>query len=177
MSFTNPPIDLAGLPRAETLAWTPMPPGHRREVLVQSALSVGILAVVAFIQGVLIPYPDALTWVFTVLTPVSVLVLGAGITRLLLEKVKMKGYALREHDLAYRSGLVWRKVVVLPFNRIQHVEVSTGPLQRRFGLATLKCFTAGGGTVDLKIEGLLRGEAEKLRKHILNRSALALESD
>lgn len=177
MSFTNPCVEIDSLPRAETLAWTAMPPEHRREVLVQSALSVGVLFVVALAQGLLIPYPAFLRWVFTLLVPAAVLLLGAGITVLLLKKVAMKGWALREHDIAFRSGLVWRKQVVLPFNRIQHVEVSTGPLQRHFGLATLKCFTAGGGSVDLKIEGLLRDEAERLRKHILRRSALALESE
>ena len=79
--------------------------------------------------------------------------------------------AMREHDIAYCSGLFWRKTVMLAFNRIQHIEVSSGPLQRRFGLASLKFFTAGGSSVDLKIDGLKRGRAEQLREYILQRSA------
>ena len=67
--------------------------------------------------------------------------------------------------------MFWRKTTLLLFSRVQHVEVTSGPLQRKFGLASLKFFTAGGSSVDLKIEGLLRDDAENLKEFILRRGA------
>jgi len=83
----------------------------------------------------------------------------------------VRAIAVREHDIAYRSGLFFRKTVILACNRVQHIEVSSGPLQRRFGLVSLKFFTAGGSSVDLKVDGLMRDRAEQLRAYILDRSA------
>lgn len=177
MSFTNVKVDPAELPRAAELDWTAMPPEHRKEVLVQSAITLGILLAVSLVVGVAPPYPPALAWLFALLAPLLVVLLGVGAAALALKRISLKGYALRTHDIAYRSGLFWRKVVVLPFNRVQHVEVSSGPLQRRFGLASLKFYTAGGSSVDLKIDGLRGADAERLRAHILERSALATESE
>jgi membrane protein YdbS with pleckstrin-like domain len=82
----------------------------------------------------------------------------------------IKAYALREHDIAYRSGLFFRKTIMLAFNRVQHIEISSGPLQRRFGLASLKFYTAGGSSVDLKMDGLTSQTAKQLRSHIMQRS-------
>jgi membrane protein YdbS with pleckstrin-like domain len=98
---------------------------------------------------------------------VFVLLLSAIILRLVIRKSRVKGIALREHDIAYRSGLYWRKTVMLAYNRVQHVEVSSGPLQRKFGLASVKFFTAGGSSVDLKVDGLTRERAEQMRAHVI----------
>ena len=67
------------------------------------------------------------------------------------------------------GGRRWRKTVLLPFNRVQHAEVSSGPLQRKFGLASLKFFTAGGSSVDLKIDGLMKERAEEIRSFIMEK--------
>ncbi len=53
-------------------------------------------------------------------------------------------YLLRSQDFLLESGAWWRKAVLIPLSRVQHVTVSQGPLQKRFGLATLSVFTAGG---------------------------------
>mgnify|MGYP001545275344 FL=1 len=71
--------------------------------------------------------------------------------------------------MAFRSGLYGRKTVMLAFARIQHVEVSSGPLQRKYGLASLKFFTAGGTGVDLKVDGLARERAEQVRTFIMEK--------
>lgn len=80
---------------------------------------------------------------------------------------RRRGWALREHDLIYRYGIIWRKVVIVPFARIQHVETSSGPLERLFGLMRVKCFTAGGMTADLSVVGLDVGDAKKVRQYLL----------
>jgi len=78
-----------------------------------------------------------------------------------------RGWALREHDLIYQSGVVFRKLVVLPFARIQHVETLSGPIERAFGLMRVKCFTAGGLSADLVVEGLDHETAIRVRQYLL----------
>ena len=53
-------------------------------------------------------------------------------------------FLLRRQDFLLESGVWWRQAVLIPLTRVQHVTVSQGPLQKHFGLATLKVFTAGG---------------------------------
>lgn len=172
MSFTNLPVDSEALPRAAELDLKPLPEEHRREIIVQSLITLAIITASALIPQLITPIPPEVRRGL-LLIPAAVLLIGGLITVLLLIRHRYKGYAMREHDIVFRTGLFWRKTTVLPFNRIQHAEVTHGPLQRRFGLATLKFFTAGGASVDLSIEGLHAAEAEALREDILRRSANA----
>lgn len=84
---------------------------------------------------------------------------------------KVRGYALREKDITYKQGLIFYNLTTLPFNRIQHSEISQGPLERAFKLTSLKIFTAGGASSDLEIGGLDNTEAEKLKEFIAKVSA------
>ncbi len=82
---------------------------------------------------------------------------------------KWKGYALRERDLAYKKGWLFRSIILVPFKRVQHAEVSQGPLARMFGLARLKVYTAGGNQSDLSIPGLTLERAEQLKRFVLKK--------
>ena len=53
-------------------------------------------------------------------------------------------FLLRTQDFLLQSGVLWRRAALIPLHRVQHVTISQGPLQKRFGLATLKVYTAGG---------------------------------
>lgn len=79
---------------------------------------------------------------------------------------RVKGYSIRKNDISYKSGLIFFSMTSIPFNRIQHCEVSQGPLARLFDLATVKVYTAGGASSDLSIGGLKKEEAHRLRDHI-----------
>jgi membrane protein YdbS with pleckstrin-like domain len=168
MAFTNLQVDPGQLPSASELHLQRLPPAHRRELLAQALITTGIFLLPS-VFPLVTPLEERIgDFVFA--PPLVVLVLGALFTSLALVRYRHKGYALREHDVAFRDGLFWRKTTVLPFDRVQHAEVTQGPLQRRFKLATLKFFTAGGSSVDLKIDGLLADEAERLREAVLRRS-------
>jgi len=170
MAFTNLQIDTDELPRAGDLQMQPMAEVYRRESLTQMLIIFIPLLVLSLVPQ-LFPITPPQLKTLLLLVPLTILLTGGLVTLLVLKQIKMKCYALRDHDIAYRSGLFWRKTTVLLFSRVQHVEVSSGPLQRKYGLASLKFFTAGGKSVDLKIEGLLREDAEKLKEFILLRSA------
>lgn len=77
------------------------------------------------------------------------------------------GYAIREHDVIVQSGIFWRKQTIQPISRIQHVEVTRGPLDKRFGLANLRLFSAGTGHLTFQIPGLAVDEAERIKEFIL----------
>ncbi len=80
---------------------------------------------------------------------------------------KACGYYQDEFDIYFKQGLWWKKQVALNYSRIQHIDISHGPLERRYQMATIKFFTAGGATSDLRISGLPNERAEKLRTDIL----------
>lgn len=164
MSFVNLQVSMADLPVAARLEFEPMAEAYEKEVKAQQMIIWLPLLLLSFL-------PFLITQLFPLLLiPVFMLLLAALISRLVIKKTQLKGIALREHDMAYRSGLYWQKTVLLALNRVQHVEVSSGPLQRKYGLASLKFFTAGGSSVDLKVDGLSRERAEQVRTYILTRS-------
>ncbi|GGZ83035.1 hypothetical protein GCM10010371_48430 [Streptomyces subrutilus] len=74
-------------------------------------------------------------------------------------------YAERADDLLISRGVLWREETVVPYGRMQLVEVTSGPLERRFGLASVQLHTAAAAT-DAKIPGLVPGEAERLRDRL-----------
>ena len=77
-----------------------------------------------------------------------------------------KGYLLRERDISYKTGLIYFKQITVPFNRVQHVEVSQGVLEKIFKLSSVKVYSAGGSTSDLSIPGLTVADAQKLKAFI-----------
>ena len=83
-----------------------------------------------------------------------------------------KKYALRERDIMYRTGLLWRSSTVIPFNRIQHAEVNQGPMERMFNLSMLRVFTAGGSSSDMAIPGIRPSEAHRIKEYILKKAAI-----
>ncbi|MFF4578313.1 PH domain-containing protein [Streptomyces sp. NPDC001389] len=74
-------------------------------------------------------------------------------------------YAERADDLLISRGVLWREETVVPYGRMQLVEVTSGPLERRFGLASVQLHTAAAAT-DAKIPGLAPDEAERLRDRL-----------
>ena len=75
------------------------------------------------------------------------------------------GYAERADDLLVRRGVMFRRVSVVPYGRMQFVDVTAGPLERAFGLATVQLHTAAAAT-DARIPGLPSEEAARLRDQL-----------
>lgn len=79
------------------------------------------------------------------------------------------GYLLREHDIHLRTGALWRQTTSVTLNRVQHIEISQGPLERSLGCCRLLIYTAGGAGQDLSIPGLDTDSAEQIRAWVLDR--------
>ena len=82
--------------------------------------------------------------------------------------VRSWGYAERADDLLVTRGVLRRQLVVVPYGRMQFVDVTAGPLDRRFGLATVQLHTAAAAT-DASIPGLVPTEAARLRDRLAAR--------
>ena len=82
--------------------------------------------------------------------------------------VRSWGYAERAEDLLVTRGVLNRQLVVVPYGRMQFVDVTAGPLDRRFGLATVQLHTAAAAS-DAQIPGLVPAEAARLRDRLAAR--------
>jgi hypothetical protein len=75
------------------------------------------------------------------------------------------GYLERDEDLEVRRGVLVQRLSVVPYGRMQFVEITTGPVERLFGLATVKLHTAAAAS-DARIPGLDPDEAARLRDRL-----------
>jgi uncharacterized protein len=80
-------------------------------------------------------------------------------------RVRAWGYAERAEDLLVRRGVMFRRMSVIPYGRMQYVEVTAGPFERAFGLATVQMHTAAAAS-DARIPGLSAAEAARLRDQL-----------
>lgn len=74
-------------------------------------------------------------------------------------------YAERDEDLLIQRGLMFRKLSVVPYGRMQFIDMTAGPVERIFRLATVQLHTAAAAT-DARVPGLDRPEAERLRDRL-----------
>ena len=84
-------------------------------------------------------------------------------------------YKVDEQGIEIRKGVLWRLVVNVPRSRVQHTDVSQGPLERSHGLGTLVIYTAGTDHAKVNLHGLDHGTALRIRDHLLpgdNRDAV-----
>lgn len=78
-------------------------------------------------------------------------------------------YRLDADGLEIRRGVVWRRVINVPRTRVQHTDVSQGPIERSHGLSTLVVHTAGTDHAQVALPGLSRENAFALRDQLLPR--------
>jgi len=122
---------------------------------VPALLAAVALAVVGAVTGSAVAYGFAL----------AALVGGAIFWRFVSRRYGSWGYAEREDDLLVRRGVMFARLSVVPYGRMQFIDVTAGPLERAFGLATVRLHTAAAAT-DARIPGLARDEAARLRDRL-----------
>jgi uncharacterized protein len=85
--------------------------------------------------------------------------------RIAQRRVSAWGYCEREDDLLVRRGVLFSRLSVVPYGRMQFVDVTAGPVERSFGLATVRLHTAAAAS-DARIPGLSAADAARLRDQL-----------
>jgi membrane protein YdbS with pleckstrin-like domain len=76
-------------------------------------------------------------------------------------------YRIDGQGIEIRIGVVWRRVISVPRSRVQHIDVAQGPLERRYGLASLSIYTAGTEHAKVDLPGVAYSRAVRIRDHLL----------
>jgi len=142
-----------------TVDWRPV---SSRLIVVEQIRLAGVIVVFAVAGVLLWTWFDA--WQFLA-GAIAVVVLGAVRAVLIVRSVRSWGYAERAEDLLVTHGVLYRRLVVVPYGRMQLVDVTAGPIERKFGIATVRLHTASAGT-DARIRGLPPDEAARLRDRL-----------
>lgn len=170
ISFSNIPIDFESIPQAENIEFRPIEKKYLWVNIVASIFTFLLIGLFAF--GIMYlakkDNPDIMDYSKYVAGAVALLYVLNSI--LIILGFKWKGYVIREKDIIYRKGLIFRKRVHIPFNRVQHCEVAQHLIERGVNLAKLKIYTAGGSKSDLSVPGLLHDDALRMKQFILKKS-------
>lgn len=148
-----------------TVTWRPVDPRltavRRLEWAIPTVLVVVLLLVLRV--GVGVP-------VWLVAAPLA---LYGWLWWLVGRQVGAWGYAERAEELLVRRGRIWRRLAVIPYGRLQYVDVQDGPIVRSFGLASVQLHTASAHS-DARIPGLPAAEAALLRDRLTARGQAQL---
>jgi membrane protein YdbS with pleckstrin-like domain len=135
---------------------------RRVEVVVGTAAAALLVlifvavALMAGVSGILQP---------GLLLMVAVVIAGFLEDRFAQRRVRAWAYSEREADLLVHRGVMFSRLSVVPYGRMQFIDVIAGPVERVFGLATVRMHTAAAAS-DARIPGLSRDEAGRLRDHL-----------
>lgn len=146
----------------QDVTWTPVSPKLTTVRFIGTSITVVVLAVPLLVLALLV----STWWTWTIL--LVWLVLAAWMLLLIPRQVRSWGYAEREADLLIKHGVMFKELVVVPYGRMQFVDVQAGPVDRAFDLSKVQLHTASSGT-DAAIPGLHPEEAARLRDRLASR--------
>ena len=129
---------------------------RRYEVAIVTVVAAVAAAVIGGLAG------GVIGLVIAVAVVIVVGLVGDGIAG---RRVRAWAFAERAEDLLVRRGVMFRRLSVIPYGRMQYVEVTAGPFERSFGLATVQMHTAAAAS-DARVPGLPAAEASRLRDQL-----------
>jgi membrane protein YdbS with pleckstrin-like domain len=145
---------------APSATWTPLSPTLMKMRLIEIAVVGAVLGASAAAAALSVGNSVA------ALASVGAVALGSGVAWWFVHnRFRAWGYLERDEDLEVRRGVMVQRLSVVPYGRMQFVEITTGPVERLFGLATVKLHTAAAAS-DARIPGLHPDEAARLRDRL-----------
>ena len=152
-------------PGARFAEWMPLPDQSRLASQIGGALGSAVFA--AFVIAVAVAASIVKEWPFYLAAYATFLVLWSALGF-------YRGYVEWAHTswrldnaLRIRRGRWWRSEAIVPRVRVQHLDLSRGPIERKFGLATLTIYTAGAQLSSVTLDGLADATAVELRDALL----------
>lgn len=140
--------------------WHQISPRYVTSQFVQNGILLALIIAAALVVGLAFEQ----TWVWI---PAGIFVVVILATLIVLPRqAKAIGYMLREDDIVFRRGILWQRIIAVPYGRMQLVDITHGPLDRAFGVSQLKMVTAATAT-GVQIPGLTQAAAESLRDTLI----------
>jgi membrane protein YdbS with pleckstrin-like domain len=140
--------------------WTPVSAG------LTTSRRIGLLTGLALV--LVGPVIAAVFWAWAWIAVGLILLAGAWGWGAIGRVTRSWGYAERDDDLLIKRGIMFRRLYVIPYGRMQFVDVQAGPLDRRCGISTLRLHTASTDD-DATLPGLSPDEAARLRDRLTSR--------
>ncbi len=161
--FSNLSVKLENIPDFKSIELTPIHPKFRRILSIRYSIA---LILSALVLSTLIYYVSLPLWSYSLMIFVT-LTIFVLIYLEFFEGFPNRKFGIRELDIIYQIGFLVKKETIVPFNRIQHIEVTQSLLLRKFNLYSLLIYTAGESSGDLKIAGLDHHTAQKIKSKVL----------
>ena len=165
MTFTNEPIDLNHLPKHEFVELSK--PHHNYWNIIMINIFIFLLVVALGITILIFSEPALKAQLALFIG--GWLLLAIMLFLLYRASFKKRGYALREKDIIYKSGIIAETTTIVPLNRIQHVALDEGLFSRMFKLGKLQIYTAGGHSGHMMIAGIEIEKARSIRELLLKK--------
>ena len=164
-NFTNQTLDTTQLPKFEEVLFSKLHASYWKVVLINIAVLFVLLGaayglIFTFVTE-LFAYQMQITAAIVILFCLILLFSRIGFTK--------KGFAFRNHDVLFKSGIIATNTIIIPYNRIQHVALHEGIVSRFFGLAKIEIFTAGGNSSDIEIPGIEKAQAENIKQLLMGK--------
>jgi membrane protein YdbS with pleckstrin-like domain len=157
-------MDEAGasdIPNHDDGALTPLHPNYVKLLRAQAAIMAAPFAIAALVLEAAVD----LVPTGVIIGPV-LLIAAWAIVRVPLRRHAARGYDMGADRLRVVRGLWFRSDTVVPFARVQHIDIHQGALERAFGLATLTVHTAGTHNASVSLPGLAEPDAAAMREAI-----------
>lgn len=163
--FSNTSLKLEDIPDFKGVELQPIHPGFKNILIIRFSIGLIVTGLLIAVLFVFIPLP---LWIPLLVSVLSLLIF----TMIYMEffiGFPIRQFGLRELDIIYRHGFFVTKETIVPFSRIQHIEIKQDLLMRQYKLYALAIYTAGESTGDLKISGLDLDTAQKLKSKVLQK--------
>ena len=170
----NQQVHLDSIPTIADIQFSPLAHNAKAETILSSIV---FLLPFTMVLSLVLYFVVKLPMTYFFIAVCAIIILDLIILWWSAKAISKTGVALRERDFVLKRGLFWRKTTLVPFNRIQHIEIHRSPFERKFHLATLKLYTAGGSGADLSVGGLDKENAEQLKQFMLTQISSERNND
>jgi hypothetical protein len=152
-------------PGADGEHLTPLHPNYKSALRLQTVIFfvpvlLGALILEAVLASEGVPIPSG-----SIAGPLLLLAIFL-IVRLPQRRFAARGYQMSDDRLRVVRGILWHSDTIVPFGRVQHIDVDQGPLERFFKIATLTLHTAGTHNASVDLPGLGEDHARAMREDI-----------
>lgn len=146
--------------------WTPVSPSLATVHRIIGLLMAGVIVVVSTAVTGFVAWAGSIFWTLLPAAGIaSGFALGLWVWWWAPRNQRSWGYLEQEDDLLVKGGVMFRRIVVVPYGRMQFVDVQSGPLARSFGFASITLHTASTATA-ATIPGVPIEEANRLRDRL-----------